>query len=64
MLELASDPARTAAMGAAPRAQVLERHSRERFRSIGERLLQVISREVADGRRDADAARSASSQHR
>ena len=64
MLELASDPARAAAMGAAARAQVLERHSRERFRSIGERLLQVISREVADGRRDADAARSASSQHR
>ena len=64
MLALARDPARAAALGAAARAQVLERHSRERFRSIGERLLQEISREVASNRRNTKAARPASSQHR
>jgi hypothetical protein len=64
MLTLARDSARASSLGATARAQVLERHSRERFRGIGERLLQEIAREVASDRRHAKAARSASSQHR
>ena len=64
MLALAGDPAGAAAMGRAGRAGVLDRYAPERFRAVGERLLDDLGHAVAARLPAEDATRPAASARR
>lgn len=61
VLSLARNPTHASTMGHLARAQVLERYSRERFRTVGERLVAEIASDITAQSRSKEASRSASS---